>query len=220
MNSRYDNRMPLSAHGVACRTADADAIASVIDAIATRDYAIAPDFIDDATVAALRSRALALDEAGLFSPAAIGRGPGRAARADIRGDRVCWLDPSACDPAERSLFARLDALRLAVNGTLHLGLFELEGHYAIYPAGRGYARHVDRFRDEDSRVLSIVVYLNEEWHAEDGGALRLHRPRGRTLDVAPRSGTLAAFLSDRVAHEVIPATRPRISIAGWFRRRA
>ena len=192
----------------------------MIDAIAARDYATAPEFIDGATVAALRSRALVLDEAGLFSQAAIGRGSACVARADIRGDRICWLDPATCDPAERSLFARLDALRLAANGALQLGLFDFEGHYAIYPAGRGYARHVDRFRDEDSRVLSIVVYLNEEWHAEEGGALRLHRPRGKTLDVAPRSGTLAAFLSDRVAHEVIPATRPRLSIAGWFRRRA
>jgi SM-20-related protein len=28
------------------------------------------------------------------------------------------------------------------------------------------------------------------------------------------------FLSERFEHEVLPATRERLSIAGWFRRRS
>jgi SM-20-related protein len=28
-----------------------------------------------------------------------------------------------------------------------------------------------------------------------------------------------AFLSERIEHEVLPATRERLSITGWFRRR-
>src|SRR5262249_46625644 len=108
---------------------------------------------------------------------------------------------------------------LAANRALQLGLFEFEGHYAIYPAGRGYARHLDRFRDDDSRVLSVVLYLNDRWQAQDEGALRLHLADDQKTDVLPEGGTLAVFLADRYAHEVRPARRDRLSIAGWFRRR-
>ena len=196
-----------------------DPIASAVDAIAASGYVVAPHFVDDATVAALRLRTLELDADGLLSPAAVGRGSTRLRRVDVRGDRIRWLDPNSPDESEQSLYTKLEALRVAVNRELQLGLFELEAHYAIYPAGRGYARHLDRFRDDDSRVLSIVLYLNDAWRAQDGGALRLYLPNGGSVDVKPEGGTLAAFLADRYAHEVMPAARIRLSIAGWFRRR-
>ena len=199
---------------------DTDSIAPLIDAIAARGYVVAREFIDTGVVAALRSRALELDAAGRFSTAAVGRGAGRVERVDVRGDHICWLDSSTRNRAELSLFAKLEAVRLAANHALQLGLFELESHYAIYAAGRGYARHRDRFRDDDARVLSIVLYLNDRWRTHEGGALRLHLTDGARVDVIPQCGTLAAFLSDRFAHEVLPATRQRVSIAGWFRRRA
>ena len=198
---------------------DTDSITPLIDAVAARGYVVAREFIDAGVVAALRSRALELDAAGRFSTAAVGRGAGRVEYLDVRGDRICWLDSSTIDRAEGSVFAKLEVVRLAANRALQLGLFELEGHYAIYAAGRGYARHLDRFRDDDTRVLSIILYLNDRWRTDEGGALRLHLPDGAWVDVMPQGGTLAAFLSDRFAHEVLPATRQRLSIAGWFRRR-
>jgi SM-20-related protein len=68
-------------------------------------------------------------------------------------------------------------------------------------------------------MLSCVLYLNDGWRAEDGGALRLYLPT-RHCDVLPRAGTLVAFLSERFEHEVLPAQRERLSLTGWFRRRA
>ena len=196
-----------------------DTIARVVDMIAMQGYAIAAHFLDLATVAALRANALRFERAGLLVPAAVGRGGDRIERVDIRGDRIRWLEETTDDTAELSLRDALDALRLAVNRELQLGLFSFEGHYAIYPAGAGYARHLDRFRDDNARVLSIVVYLNDRWRDEDGGMLRLHVARARSIDAIPQGGTLVAFLSDRFAHEVLPARRERLSIAGWFRRR-
>ena len=38
-------------------------------------------------------------------------------------------------------------------------------------------------------------------------------------DVLPVAGTLVCFLSDRFDHEVLPATRERLALTGWFRRR-
>ncbi|HET9340154.1 MAG TPA: 2OG-Fe(II) oxygenase, partial [Casimicrobiaceae bacterium] len=122
------------------------------------------------------------------------------------------------DPAERELAVALDVLRRDVNRALAIGAFSLEMHYAIYPPGAGYARHRDRFGDDDARVLSCVAYLNDAWRDDDGGALRLH-VAGGPLDVLPRSGTLVAFLAERIEHEVLPAKRMRLAVSGWFRRR-
>ena len=68
-------------------------------------------------------------------------------------------------------------------------------------------------------MLSVVLYLNEDWHADDGGALRIHVDDGATRDVLPEGGTLVAFLAADFEHEVLPATRPRLAVSGWFRTR-
>jgi SM-20-related protein len=196
------------------------AIDAVVEGLAVRGYAVVGHFLDAAAIAALRARARALERVGALVPARVGRGGDAVLRADIRGDRTRWLDPADAAPAEVPLHEALEALRGAANRELALGLFEFEGHYALYPRGARYARHRDRFRDDDARVLSVVLYLNDRWRADEGGALRLHVDEGAPLDVAPAGGTLAAFLAARFDHEVLPATRPRLSIAGWFRRRA
>jgi SM-20-related protein len=114
---------------------------------------------------------------------------------------------------------RLDTLRVALNRRLFLGLGEVEAHYAAYPPGGGYARHRDRFRDSDARVVSLVTYLNEDWNADDGGALRLYFDEegcDAGVEVAPSRGSVC-FLSE-LEHEVLPARCERMSIAAWFRR--
>jgi SM-20-related protein len=131
-----------------------------------------------------------------------------------------WLDDRTLAPPERALFDALENMRAGLNRTMFLGLFSFEGHYALYPPGTLYRRHRDRFRDDDARVLSCVLYLNEAWSAADGGALRIYFPGGGLRDVLPAAGTLVAFLAERYEHEVLPAKRERWSIAGWFRRRS
>ncbi|MFP5505881.1 MAG: 2OG-Fe(II) oxygenase, partial [Gammaproteobacteria bacterium] len=43
---------------------------------------------------------------------------------------------------------------------------------------------------------------------------------GESIDVLPQGGTFVCFLSDRFHHEVLPATRERMSVTGWFKVRA
>ena len=195
------------------------ALSPLVDAIAAQGYAVVPRFLDSRAVTALRNRARALDDGGLFVPAGVGRRAGLARREDVRGDRICWLDDVDVAPAEVPLRNAVQALRAAVNRELQLGLVDFEAHYALYPPGARYARHRDRFRDDDARVLSIVVYLNDAWAPADGGALRLYVTERSAVDILPEGGTLVALLSERIDHEVLPAVRPRLSIAGWFRRR-
>ena len=192
-----------------------DAVAAVVAGLAAQDYAVIPDALPRPVIAALRERAALLAREGALVPAQV-----RGAHRDVRGDRIAWLDETPATTAETALLAWLAALRDACNRELLLGLFDFEGHYAVYPPGAAYARHRDRFRDDDTRVLSCVLYLNEAWRREEGGALRLYVSEDAPLDVFPEGGTLVAFLSDTFEHEVLPATRERIALSGWFRRRA
>jgi SM-20-related protein len=179
-----------------------------------------PSFLPPGETQRLARRARAQARRGAFAPARIGRGSGRQIRPEIRGDRVRWIDPADASRGEQHVLERIEGLRRAVNARLQLGVFELELHWALYPPGARYARHRDRHRDSDARVLSLVVYLNAGWQARDGGELRLHLGAGRWRDVEPRGGTLVVFDSARFAHEVLPAGRERLSLTGWLRRRA
>jgi SM-20-related protein len=102
---------------------------------------------------------------------------------------------------------------------LYLGLEDFESHFALYPPGAFYLKHLDRFRDDDRRMVSAVVYLNEGWLPEHGGQLRMYLDEGGEYDVVPVGGCLVVFLSGEVPHEVLPAMRERLSLTGWFRRR-
>ena len=188
-------------------------------AIEQRGWAVGAAFMPEQEIVALRAEARRRDAAGEFHAAGIGRGQSRVERRDVRGDRTLWLDERVYCAAESPLWMALAALRAALNQTLFLGLDAFEGHYALYPPGAFYRRHRDRFRDDDARVISCVLYLNEAWSAGDGGALRMHLPEG-AHDILPRGGTLVCFVSEQFEHEVLPSTRERLAITGWFRRRA
>ena len=187
-------------------------------AIEQHGWAVDAAFLPQSAIAALRTESQRRDAAGEFRLARVGRGANRVERDDIRGDRILWLDEPALCAAESELAQALETLRAALNQTLFLGLASFEGHYAIYPPAAFYRRHRDRFRDDDARVVSCVLYLNDDWSVEDGGALRLHLDPG-THDILPAGGTLACFLADRFEHEVLPAARERLAVTGWFRRR-
>jgi SM-20-related protein len=192
---------------------DVDAIC---DALRDRGACRLPAFPDASATRALREDLVRLREAGALAPAAVGRGAGRGQRAEIRGDATLWLDDPRAGAAAAAYLASLDALRTAINRRLFLGADAIEAHYAEYPAGARYARHRDRFRDDDARVVSLVTYLNPDWRDEDGGALRLALDTGE-IDIVPRTGSIV-FLSE-LEHEVLPASRERRSIAAWMRRR-
>jgi len=183
-------------------------------------WSVVPGFLDGARVRALAEDSIARRARGGFAPARVGRGAERAHRPGVRGDERCWLDAASASPAEADLLGRLESLRLALNRSLWLGLFELEAQHTVYPPGARYERHRDAFRDGGHRVVSAVVYLNQRWRPEDGGALRLYVDGDRAVEVPPLGGTLVAFLSDRFEHEVLPARRERLSVAAWLRRRA
>lgn len=190
-------------------------IKPVANAIHAQGYAVVQTFLDVSVVSALADQCRTAD----LRVTAIGRGANRAANVGIRCDKTQWLDAAVASAAVGAYFDAMNSLRVHLNRALMLGLDELEAHFAMYSPGACYARHRDRFRDDDARVLSSVLYVNDDWRQDEGGALRLYLT-DRHLDVYPSAGTLVLFLSADFNHEVLAATRERLSIAGWFRRHA
>ena len=193
-------------------------IRSFVEAFTDDDCAVDACFMPAARMEELRIEVGMLRSRGLFQAAGIG--PRAERREEVRGDHILWIAPDSTPVAWQLVERELESLRAALNGATFLGLHDFEGHYALYPPGAAYARHVDNFRGDSNRLISVVLYLNEDWSGTDGGELCLY-PKGRQepVWVMPHGGTLACFLSEGMMHEVRPARRERLSLTGWFRRR-
>ena len=158
-------------------------------------------------------------EALHFSPARIGRGSDRKRDDLVRGDVTRWLDDAR--EADHLYLGLMEHLRISLNERLCLGLFSYEGHYAIYATGSRYERHLDAHAGQKHRLLSTVVYLDGAWTLADGGELVLHGTgeEPAIARILPQPGLMVLFLSEEFPHEVLKATKPRHSIAGWFSSR-
>lgn len=219
--ARGDRVAPVN-DGLRQTPGETEACGAIAHDIAARGWACAPDFLDTPTWIALADEARALWRAGSLREAAIGKGEHRARESSVRSDYIHWLEAPGATAAQQTYFHCLEALREALNRSFFLGLFEFEGHFALYPPGTFYRRHLDQFRGSRQRVLSCVLYLNEDWLPADGGQLRLYVPDGEeehVVDIEPQGGTLLCFLSETFYHEVLPTRRERLSITGWFKVR-
>lgn len=192
---------------------------NVADQLAERGWTILRGLFSPEETDALAAEACRLWRAGQFKQAGIGRE--RRVRPDVRGDFIFWLDEHAPTPAQRTYWQRMTELRRELNRLLFAGLVSLEAHFAVYPPGAFYGKHVDRFASSADRAISCVLYLNRDWRPEHGGALRLYASdRAAPVDVLPEAGVCVLFRSDSIYHEVLPAARERFSVTGWFRRRS
>lgn len=197
------------------------AVDSIVTGLCERGRAFLPRAVDEEWWHAFDEEMRAMWTSGGFRPARVGRGPASEVRPEIRGDWVRWIDPTDPTAREAEYLNAMEDLRLAINQSLFLGLFSFEAHFARYPPGTGYKRHLDRFREASHRIVTCILYLNEDWHDEDGGALRVWPEPddlSRYEDVLPLGGSLVVFFADRFWHEVRPAARERQSVTGWFTR--
>jgi len=197
---------------------DVEAAARLLEGLRATGVAVGDGFLSASEVRALAECAKTRRERGEFAAARVGVGRKLQRREEIRGDFTCWLARPLFEP-EAQLLEALERLRLELNRGAMLGLFDLELHYAWYPPGAGYARHVDRPQNRDARLISLVLYLNEGWGPLDGGALRCFDGLEAPCDIDPIGGRLVMFLSEGREHAVLPARRQRLSLTGWFRGR-
>ena len=187
---------------------------AIADGLADQGYAVIEQFLSQAEVDAI----LQLDEFAQtenFRKAGIGNSQSVQIRENIRGDYIHWLDRETAPAPALVYLDRIHTLIGFLNQALYLSLKDAEIHFTIYPPGAYYKRHLDQFKQDDHRKLSVICYLNHDWEEQHGGQLRMYLP-DKTLDVLPTAGTLVCFRSDLIEHEVLPATRERLSITGWI----
>lgn len=195
----------------------------VIDGLMEKKYCVADDFFSTEEVATLRQSLKAKYEEDLFKKSAIGNQAQEKVVSAVRGDFILWLDEVHAEGAERMFFNKLLDFTQYLNRTCFMGIAKQEFHYALYPEGTFYKRHLDTFNNDSSRRLSIVCYLNDgDWKPEYGGELTIYfNDNGKETgtSIYPMPGRLVVFESQVLEHEVKPVKKPRLSITGWLKTR-
>lgn len=140
--------------------------------------------------------------------------------------RAAWLRSLGHIPgALHQIYTLLSDLGLALKKELldRLGV-ELTSHtdglLACYDTGEFQRPHWDvKFHAMNAgtdRRITTITYLNQNWNAEDGGALRIFDTKQQGwFTVWPELGTVVVFRADRVLHEVQLAKVKRTALTVW-----
>jgi len=174
-------------------------------------------------VAALAQECQFIFEQGDFKTAGIGPQGQQSLQPQIRNDFIHWLLPSPARPVQIDFVKFLEELRQSLNQALFLNLKRVEAHFAQYPPGGAYAKHIDNPRRQGHRLITFILYLNPQWETSHGGELALYNPEDESTviaKIAPRHGDFVLFCSDVFPHEVEKSSVLRRSLTGWFRNDA
>ncbi|ADZ90903.1 2OG-Fe(II) oxygenase [Marinomonas mediterranea] len=190
---------------------------TIVQAIRSQGWCIVDGFFKQEFIDALAQDAKSINP-DQMKQAGIGRSSDHQVALNARRDRIQWIEPDS--PVRKQFLEAMEALRVALNRKLILGLWDYEAHFARYEGGAFYEKHVDAFQGRSNRVLSTVLYLNDEWEERAGGEFVLYDEHQQELEIGrymPSKGRFAIFLSEAFPHEVLPAAKTRYSVAGWFR---
>ncbi len=195
----------------------------IITDLLEQQYSIVEDFFSLSQVEELRNALLTKYEEDNFKKAAIGNRTNEVIARSIRGDFILWLNEAQAGPAEKEFFNKINDFVNYLNRTCFMGILHKEFHYALYPEGTFYKRHLDTFQNDDRRKLSMVCYLNEQdWQPEFGGELVIYtQENGLEVPktIYPFPGRMVIFESQLLEHEVKPVKTERLSITGWLKTR-
>ena len=197
---------------------------SIIEDLLQRKYSVIDNFFSAEEVEVLRNGLLAKYEEDQFKKSAIGNKTNELVEKEIRGDFILWLNEAEAGTAEKVFFNRVNNLVDYLNRTCFMGILHKEFHYAVYPEGTFYKRHLDTFQNDGRRKLSVVCYLNDEtWLEENGGELTIYvneNGEEKAIDLYPFPGRVVIFESQELEHEVQRVKHSkRLSITGWLKTR-
>lgn len=185
-----------------------------IDQLAQHDYVVIDDFmLDDQLNEVLSYMRVALNNQD-FRPAAIGTLDNRQRMTNIRGDQTFWLDRKRDNKVE-NFFLFVDEMIASINRLCFLSLAGYEFHYAHYPKGTFYKRHVDQFKDRSNRLITFILYLNDGWSPGDGGELMIYKD-DQEIKVEPIMNRCVLFKTEGLEHEVLLSNTSRFSLTGWL----
>lgn len=193
-----------------------------LDDLAEKKWSCVSGLLPREFVDALAQECQSLYDEGSFKAAGIGPQGQQSLQPQIRGDFIHWLQ-EPLSPLQTDFLQFLENLRQTLNGSLFLNLKRVEAHFAQYPPGGAYARHIDNPRRQGHRLITFILYLNPQWQSEHGGELALYDPENENQvlnTIAPRHGDFVLFCSDVFPHEVKKSSAWRRSLTGWFRNDA
>ena len=192
---------------------------AIISDLLKQSFAICDSFFEDEVVQHLRANLQTLYEADNLKKAAIGNRVNESIQKNIRGDYIRWIDEQHSSPAEILFFEKILDFKSYLNTTCFMGLLHQEFHYAVYPKGTFYKKHIDTFQNDDRRKLSMVCYLNDSsWQVSNGGELVLYPEHQPEVIIHPFPGRVVVFESQYLAHEVKEVKNDkRLSITGWLK---
>ncbi|PHR46218.1 MAG: 2OG-Fe(II) oxygenase [Fluviicola sp.] len=186
-----------------------------MDTLSQFDYVVMDNFLSFEVLSNLKSYFSQKENQDKLDKAAIGATGDSKVINEIRGDYTYWLDKSR-DEQDLWLFEVLDEVKSMINRFCFLSLSDYEFHLALYPEGSFYKKHLDQFKGRNNRMISMIIYLNENWHNGDGGELKIY-PEGKEENIiAPLENRCILFRSDVLYHEVLPTNKPRKSVTGWM----
>ena len=186
---------------------------SWMDELSANDFVVIDHFLKPEVYSEIRS--CFLSKLPSFTKAGIGASGDHTIRHDIRGDYTYWLDRSG-DIDLRSFWSLVDETVHVFNRYCYLSLSGYEFHFATYPPGSRYEKHLDQFDNRGNRLITLVIYLNEGWKKEDGGELELFLKNGESLLVEPIETRCVMFKSAEVPHRVLESHKNRYSLSGWL----
>ena len=193
----------------------------IIEDLLEKQYSIVDDFFQTEEIDRLRTSLLAKYEEDQFKKSAIGNRTNELIEKAIRGDFILWMNEVEAGETEKIFFNKINNLVDYLNRTCFMGILHKEFHYAVYPKGTFYKRHLDTFQNDSRRKLSIVSYLNDEnWLKTNGGELVIYKEDGSEEVIYPLPGRVVIFESQILEHEVKEVKNSeRLSITGWLKTR-
>ena len=184
-----------------------------MDELSIRNYIVFDNFLDDELYQLTKS--FFSDKLELFKHAGVGSKGDHQIKKTIRGDLTFWLNPER-DTELDKLWMLIQELRRVLNRYCFLSLSGFEVHLAHYPPGSFYGRHLDQFQNKNNRMISMIMYLNDQWQNGDGGELELVLDNDVTKLVEPIAKRCVLFKSKEMFHSVLKANKSRYSLTGWF----
>ncbi len=189
---------------------------TLIDSFIKNKVGIAENFLSAALCAQLQNNIALLLAQQLLLPAGTGNALLPVHNIAMRGDMIYWLGRQHNNPYENAFLNLVDDFIGYLNATCYTGITGYEFHYAVYPGGTSYKKHLDQFKSNKGRQFTMIMYLNSNWQQADGGELCIHQ-NGQQQNIAPMNGTGIFFKSSELEHEVLLSHKPRMSITGWLK---
>jgi SM-20-related protein len=195
-----------------------DQFERLIKGLIEDDYGCCDDFILQSTVSGLSTNIQSLHDSSNMKPSGLGNKTNLRKDNKFRSDKINWIEDLSTNEFESIFLKKITKFIDHLNKTCFTSIKSFESHYASYDKNDFYKRHLDQFKNDKGRQYSIVLYLNEDWQAKDGGLLSLYPEGKNEIKIAPLGGRLVFFKSDLMEHEVHASfTRERRSIAGWLK---